>query len=248
MDYSPPGSSVHGILQARIMEWVAYSLLQGFFLTHESNPGLLHCRQILFHLGHQEVYIILNVFPAFHSPFCSSIIPCWSSQTLTLPLSEHSWWKSFKICSSCWPFYSSSFPMCLQFTRAHPANRQWALWVKNHLLLVFGTLTPHTAVGRYLPLINTWMKKEMTDWQAVLFVGFLMRFVSSGESSMVLQVLLKIWQVMWRCRFHCPGIISEIEGKARPKKIVGGVLLVVFFFFLRNHQQTLPSMARRHHC
>ena len=184
--------------------------------------------------------------------FCSSIIPCWSSQTLTLPLSEHSWWKSFKICSSCWPFYSSSFPMCLQFTRTHPANKQWALWVKNHLLLVFGTLTPHTAVGRYLPLINTWMKKEMTDWQAVLFVGFLMRFVSSGESSMVLQVLLKIWQVMWRCGFHCPGIISEIEGKARPKKIVGGVLLVVFFccfgFLLRNHQLTLPSMARRHHC
>ena len=26
MDYSPPGSSVHGILQARILEWVAISL------------------------------------------------------------------------------------------------------------------------------------------------------------------------------------------------------------------------------
>ena len=25
MDYSPPGSSVHGILQARIFEWVAIS-------------------------------------------------------------------------------------------------------------------------------------------------------------------------------------------------------------------------------
>ena len=25
MDYSPPGSSVHGILQARILEWVALS-------------------------------------------------------------------------------------------------------------------------------------------------------------------------------------------------------------------------------
>ena len=24
MDYSPPGSSVHGILQARILEWVLY--------------------------------------------------------------------------------------------------------------------------------------------------------------------------------------------------------------------------------
>ena len=25
MDYSPPGSSVHGILQARILEWAAFS-------------------------------------------------------------------------------------------------------------------------------------------------------------------------------------------------------------------------------
>ena len=30
------------------------SLLQGIFLTQESNPGLLHCSQILYHLSHQE--------------------------------------------------------------------------------------------------------------------------------------------------------------------------------------------------
>ena len=52
MDYSLPGSSVHGILQARILDWVAipsskdtgvgsYFLLQGVFLTQGSNPGLL---------------------------------------------------------------------------------------------------------------------------------------------------------------------------------------------------------------
>ena len=29
MDCSPPSSSVHGILQARILEWVYRSLLQG---------------------------------------------------------------------------------------------------------------------------------------------------------------------------------------------------------------------------
>ena len=29
MDYSPPGSSVHGILQARILEWVAVSSSRG---------------------------------------------------------------------------------------------------------------------------------------------------------------------------------------------------------------------------
>ena len=30
-----------------------HSLLQGIFLVQESNPGLLHCRQILYHRSHQ---------------------------------------------------------------------------------------------------------------------------------------------------------------------------------------------------
>ena len=55
MDCSPPGSSVNGILQARMLEWVAISfLLQGIFLTQGWNPGLLHCRWILYHLNHRE--------------------------------------------------------------------------------------------------------------------------------------------------------------------------------------------------
>ena len=35
MDSSPPGSSVHGILPARILEWVAISFSRG-----SSNPGI----------------------------------------------------------------------------------------------------------------------------------------------------------------------------------------------------------------
>ena len=31
MDFSPPGSSVHGILQATILEWVAIPSSRGFF-------------------------------------------------------------------------------------------------------------------------------------------------------------------------------------------------------------------------
>ena len=53
VDYSLPGFSVHGILQARVLGWVCHSLLQGIFLTQGSNPGLLHCRRILYHLSHQ---------------------------------------------------------------------------------------------------------------------------------------------------------------------------------------------------
>ena len=52
MDCSPPGSSVHGILQARILEWVAISYSRGSSRPR-SNPGLPHCRQILYHLSHE---------------------------------------------------------------------------------------------------------------------------------------------------------------------------------------------------
>ena len=53
MDCSLPGSSVPGILQARILEWVAISFFKEIFPTQGWNPGLPHCRQMLYHLSHQ---------------------------------------------------------------------------------------------------------------------------------------------------------------------------------------------------
>ena len=53
MDCSPPGSSVHGIHQARILEWVAMPYSRGSSPPRELNPGLSHCRQIVYHLSHQ---------------------------------------------------------------------------------------------------------------------------------------------------------------------------------------------------
>ena len=52
MDCRPPISSVHGIFQARLLEWVAISS----FPTQGSNPHLLHCRQILYHLSPWEAH------------------------------------------------------------------------------------------------------------------------------------------------------------------------------------------------
>ena len=48
-DCSSPGSSVRGILQARMGGVGCHSLLQRIFLTQGSNLGLVHCRQILYH-------------------------------------------------------------------------------------------------------------------------------------------------------------------------------------------------------
>ena len=52
MDCSLPGSSVHGILQARILEWVAISFSKGFSWPRGLNPGLLHFRKFVYSLSH----------------------------------------------------------------------------------------------------------------------------------------------------------------------------------------------------
>ena len=52
IDGSPPGSPIPGILQARTLEWVAIAF-SGDLPDQGSNPGLPHCRQILYCLSHQ---------------------------------------------------------------------------------------------------------------------------------------------------------------------------------------------------
>ena len=53
MDCSPPCSSVHGIFPGKNTGVGSLSLLQGIFPTQGSNPGLLHCRHIVYQLSHQ---------------------------------------------------------------------------------------------------------------------------------------------------------------------------------------------------
>ena len=53
MDCNPPDSSVHGILQARILKWVAIPFCRGSSPSQGLNPGLPHFRQILYRLSHQ---------------------------------------------------------------------------------------------------------------------------------------------------------------------------------------------------
>ena len=53
MDYSPPGFPIHGIFQARILEWVAVSFSRGSIWPRDPTwvsciaGCLLNCRQIL---------------------------------------------------------------------------------------------------------------------------------------------------------------------------------------------------------
>ena len=60
IDCSPPGYSVQGHSPGKNTRVGCHALLQGIFPTQGSNPGLPHCRQILYHLSHQASPRILE--------------------------------------------------------------------------------------------------------------------------------------------------------------------------------------------
>ena len=62
MDYSPPGSSIHRILQARILEWVANPFSRGSSQPRDRTH--VSCMQILYYLNHQGSLILLQgIYP-----------------------------------------------------------------------------------------------------------------------------------------------------------------------------------------
>ena len=65
MDCSLPGSSVHGDSPCKDTGVDCHDLFQGIFPSKVLNPGLPHCRQVLYHLSHQgrstkHAYILLR--------------------------------------------------------------------------------------------------------------------------------------------------------------------------------------------
>ena len=53
MDCSPPGSSIHGIFQARVLEWVAISFSRETSWPRDWTQVCPHYGQRLYHLSHQ---------------------------------------------------------------------------------------------------------------------------------------------------------------------------------------------------
>ena len=57
MDCNPPGSSVHGIFQARILEWVAISFSRGSSPPRDRTPVSCIDRWILYHRAPWEAHV-----------------------------------------------------------------------------------------------------------------------------------------------------------------------------------------------
>ena len=63
MDCSPLGSSVHGILQARILEWVVIPFSMGSSQSRDQTQVSCIAGRFFYHLSHQEsLDLMLEVF------------------------------------------------------------------------------------------------------------------------------------------------------------------------------------------
>jgi len=70
MGYSPPASTVHGILQARILEWVAMPFSTGSYWPRNWIQVSPHCKQILYHLSYQgSPYMCMCVYIYTHTHY-----------------------------------------------------------------------------------------------------------------------------------------------------------------------------------
>ena len=70
MDCNQPGSSVHGVFRARILEWVAISFSRGSFWPRDRTPHLLHWQAgslPLSHLGSPLSSLLLKILLLLYS-------------------------------------------------------------------------------------------------------------------------------------------------------------------------------------
>ena len=81
LDYSPPGSPIHGILQARMLDVGCCALLQGIFPTQGSNSYLL--RLLHWQVGSLPLvppgkpHTSLFPLPVLHWVVCGLTIDFW---------------------------------------------------------------------------------------------------------------------------------------------------------------------------
>ena len=102
VDCSPPGCSVHGILQARVLEWVAISFSRGSSRPRDRTPiSYIFCigRQLLYHWRHLGG-------PSWETLVCN-FLSCFAMSL---------WGFRIKIMPPC-PLATRSVPFILYFTK-----------------------------------------------------------------------------------------------------------------------------------
>ena len=160
MDCSPPGTSVHGDSPVKNTGADCHTLLQGIFPTQGSNPGLPHCRQILYHLSHQgspQSNDLVNVDN--YCLLCSH--PCsWNSLN-----SAYTWWFKY---DPDWCYYEVvhclSFSICL-----FPLSTEWTDNSDLHCTNSCFLYSVHKMFLNFEP-VHCSMSSSVASWPVYMFL------------------------------------------------------------------------------
>ena len=169
-----PMDSVHGILQARILEWVAFPFsswsIQGL------NPGFPRCKQILYQLSHKGSPRILE-WVAYH--FSSRSI--WPRNRTRVSCIAGGFFTNWAISSV--QFIVQSCPnLCNPMnhsTLGLPVHHQLLEFTQTHVHWVGDAIQPSHPLSSPSPLIreaqlklgikiNSWFKIKHTSWLCLL--------------------------------------------------------------------------------
>ena len=186
MDCSPPVFSVHGILQERILKWVAISFSRGSSWPSDGTcvccPGrwILYHRTILeanLYLGAKKIlnlhwsslYFNLYFMSSVHflNIFIISPTIFWGKEPMLLPMSFMSFWKNSRLC-----FQVSAHSRALQFlTEAHLPSylHSFAPLVKFHLIFSSPNQPQNLGTRRFSLVFFLYVKKP-TPWKITWMV------------------------------------------------------------------------------
>ena len=76
MDCSPPGSYVHGIFQARILEWVAISFSKGSSKTRDRTQVFCTAGRFFTNWATREAQLFQNICKSNHHAVCVLVALC----------------------------------------------------------------------------------------------------------------------------------------------------------------------------
>ena len=155
MDYSPPGFSVHGILQARILEWIT---MPSFRVSFQPRDWTLHCRLTLYHLSHNTILLILKC----------RICHLWFSHVMPIIY----FWQF--LCP-IWFFYylRKNFTQTMRGVFFFPPSFRMLYSLNPISLLIYLFLE----LGRFSCLLNKIGKNVLFLWLLLLFLFFFLQLL-----------------------------------------------------------------------
>ena len=198
MNCSPPGSSVNGILQERILEWGAISYSWEVFLTQGSNPHLLHllnwadgffptsCTREVQVIA--PFYIPPAVYESFNFSTTLSMVRCvaWTSCSLDSYFKNDQWLSTpfcVRICHQYlsfgemsgilfWPFLIGLFVFLLNLESLF-----YILDINSLSDMWFSVIFAQAETCLFIRHVSIFQRAEILNFDEVQFIHFILLWI-----------------------------------------------------------------------